>query len=213
MNLARARRDLEFLIGYWPDLAESRIPGTGRYWLTGRRRARASAVAHQAGAHPADALEPQPTPVHIDILDTLADLTMWADETSEAIAQQLGHDRLPHATSAYADPRPHLHHIAAHLGQVDDPDTLADQARDHARRIAHLLGIAPFGLTLDCRCPWCLTDRSLLVQEATDHWYITCTSGICEPPENACGTWRHGRPCWPDWEFEWLARHIERVAS
>ena len=49
-----------------------------------------------------------------------------------------------------------------------------------------------------------------------DNWEliaaVVCHGPACEPPDSECGPRDRGRPCWPVWEWPWLAERLKVVA-
>src|SRR5437879_4899275 len=115
--------DLEWVIAYWPDLTEARLPGTARPWrqpeLSPEQRAeRDHAARIERDERGAWALGESPAPVDVGVLDLLASLLMDADIVHEMVAQAAGVERLDPPTTAFADARPYLAFAAEHLMDV-----------------------------------------------------------------------------------------------
>lgn len=245
MSIQRAQADLRFLAEYAHDLADSRFPGTRRPWwqvdIPADRKAELEAEAiaerrdraiRRCGRYPgcggpsvcqtcrpapgAEAPGYSPAPGHVDVADLMADLLSTVDELAERLAQALGMNRLAHATSVFADPRPYLRLLRVNLDHPDLEPALVAEVADAAARlsrdVAAALRLLRAGQVLDTACPWCLSLRSLRVTSADvghgPEALIVCMSGVCEPPESDCGTWTRGRPAWRFPEWEWLSQRL-----
>lgn len=206
-----ARRDLDWLAHAWADLAQSRLKGTPRTWL------------HHGHARPPVHTDEElvtvhglPAPLHLDVLDAMVDIVAWSDEVAENVSQTLGIDRLPHASSAFASPRPYLVHIADHLGPLhaDEPATaevIATEARQRAGQAARLMGLLTGGQVLDCECPYCRKPAVLTVIVRDGAEPLIVCMGACWMDDDHTGhaVWR-GRRAWvhPD-GWTQLAKIIE----
>ena len=225
---ARARIALADLIQTTGWLAVSLMPGTARPWkvptITDERRNEMDALA-KAERHERTDIAPgdSPDPYNFGIADLLVEILMASDLMAEQVAQDAGWDRLPHASSAYADPVPFLryvevilsagveNHTAAHITEVCAPLVKAG---------AQLCGVFADGQLLTGLCPWCggKTSRtpvggSPTLRVHTDAFgpLIVCEGGMCEPPSKDVGTWRRGMPAWTIGEWDWLAQRIEHA--
>src|SRR5690606_3371686 len=113
-RVAAVLRHVDFVVAYWPDLLEARIPGTRRRWA--QTRTRAESRQHASMHHDeVAALTRAPAPVHLDVLDTIVDVVKISHTLADAVAQLAGVDRLPPPSSAYADPRPYLDLVKRHF--------------------------------------------------------------------------------------------------
>ncbi|MGW4426613.1 hypothetical protein [Streptosporangium sp. NPDC004631] len=101
--------------------------------------------------------------------------------------------------------------------------------------IARSLALVYDGQTLDVECPWCHGVTPTTPAGGTHTWRVrdllghrTCRHGHpdrrfcadceqqivivcendCEPPQRHVGTWWRGRPCWPVYEWDWLAKQV-----
>lgn len=220
-RVAAVLRHVDFVVAYWPDLLEARIPGTRRRWA--QTRTRAESRQHASMHHDeVAALTRAPAPVHLDVLDTIVDVVKISHTLADAVAQLAGVDRLPPPSSAYADPRPYLDLVKRHFDAAAEADGgwIVDAALDphddcsivRARnRTASALRLVLSGQVLDADCPWC-GNRPLRLEEHAGEWLVVCRSRrVCEPPETDCGTWVKDRPAWPPEEWEWLARRINHT--
>jgi hypothetical protein len=154
-----------------------------------------------------------PAPVHLDVLDQIVDVVSWADETAENVAQALGMDRLPHADSAYADPRPFLKLIRDNLSALfkDEPamaEVVADEARTRARRARSILGETPDWFRLTFACPYCDEQKLTLRKVPDSDPVIACYGAKCVPDENFAGHHTfQGRLAWR-YPFDHLVRLV-----
>lgn len=113
------------------------------------------------------------------------------------------------------------------------------QTRAMVATVAYALALVYDGQQLDVECPWCrgVTPetpaggahtwrvRDLLGWKTCGHGQpdrrfcteceqqvvIVC-EGVCEPPSKSVGTWWRGYPCWPIYEWDWLAVQVKRAA-
>jgi hypothetical protein len=233
--LQHARDHLRDLIVTVDQLAASLLPGTARPWrastISAARRAELDAEAHlerveRSGIAPGESL----APYSLEISDLLVDILIAADMLAEQVAQAAGVDRLPPASSSYADPRPYLDHSRRHLLSAADGDpgligAVLRCCEALSDRAAVLLGHVSDGQTLDAICPWCggrteakpvggaktLRVRTL-PNTSPPEPVVVCEGGLCEPPSSDCGTWVRGRPAWRQHEWDWLADRLGRTA-
>ena len=221
--------DLQWVIAYWPDLVEQRLPGTARPWrqpeLSPEQRAeRDHAARIEKAERSDDAWGETPAPVDVGVLDLLASLLMDADLLHEAVAQAAGTDRLDPPSTAFADARPYLEYAVTWAPQVADDLVLHEigrQARGMVDAIAKALCLVYDGQRLDVECPWCRGRTELAPVGGEKTWRvrelpgqliaIVCESGTCEPPSKDVGTWWRGKPCWPTSEWEWLAKRLTQA--
>jgi hypothetical protein len=219
--------DLEWVIAYWPDLVEQRMPGTARPWrqpeLSPEQRAeRDHAARLELAERSEDAWGETPAPVDVGVLDLLASLLMDADILHEHVAQAAGVERLDPPTTAFADARPYLAYAVKWLPAVpgDEPalDVVAGIARGMKQDIARTLCLVYDGQRLDVICIWCEGRTELAPVGGEKTWRvrelpgglvaIVCESGTCEPESKSVGTWWRGKPCWPTSEWTWLAQQV-----
>lgn len=236
MSHSTALADITFVAEHWPDLVETRIPGTARPWqpptISAERREQ---LEHEARIERLERAEhapgETPMPVHPDVLDVMLDVVEAADRLGEQVWNEARRPELPGpwrlrrffahsparrwtpATSAYADPRAHL---ALMTERLDTYSALGEQvAREFrylAQQVALCLRLLRDGQVLEADCPWCNQPRALVVHETEAGPLIVCQSRfVCEPPERDCGNWLRGRPCWPWSEWDWLAKRINHA--
>lgn len=236
-RIGAVRRDLLWIADRWADVHESRLKGTARPWRAPQVSPDTrSELDAQARLEKADriglTMGESPAPVHVDVLDTLADILMRADMLHDHIAQTLGVERLDPAPSAFADPKPYLAFIGEHLADfaADDTDGLnavSDLARELREDMAAVLGEIADGQTLDALCPFCggkdghhpnggaktlrVRNVPLPRMEDRDHHeaVIMCVGGMCAPAENECGVYVRGLPAWPMSDWDWLAERLD----
>lgn len=216
--------DLEWVIAYWPDLTESRLPGTARPWrqpeLSPEQRAELDHAARIERAERSDdAWGETPAPVDVGVLDLLASL-LWDADTIAGHCVVVPYAPAPELPStAFADARPYLAYAVAHLGAVDElvMHAVATLTRSMKDQIAHSLCLLYDGQRLDVTCPWCegRTEaapvggaRTWRVRQLPGDLVAIVCEGICEPPSKSVGTWWRGQPCWPVSEWDWLAKQV-----
>lgn len=223
----RVVADLLYVTDRYEDFLEARLKGTPRPW----QQPVVMSVAvedrlEQAREH-ADrtdlAIGEHAAPLHLDVFDALVDLLATAHDIEERVSQEAGVDRLPHPTSAMADPVPYLRQTIAHLQGVGH-ELLAYVAAEVTRLRGVLdrhLGELTTGQRLLAPCPWCRGvtashptggDFTLRIRAAADgRILIVCESGGCEPSDADCGLRHRGMPAWDlHTEGEWLADRIEK---
>lgn len=222
MTASRIVADLEFVIAYWPDLVEQRLPGTARPWRQPELSPEARAeLDHQARLERADrspdAWGETPAPVDVGVLDLMADIVWDADEAAGLVADAIMCPRLPPPSTAYADPRPWLDFAARHVGDAAVDFSVDSLARGMVDAIARALCLVYDGQRLDVICPWCegRTEaapvggaRTWRVRQLPGDLVAIVCEGACEPPSKSVGTWWRGQPCWPVSEWDWLAKQV-----
>lgn len=226
----RALRDLDLIAGYVVGLACLRDPDAARPYreptLDAERRAeldyrarleRAEATGIAPGEH-TDA-------ARADVLDVLQSVRDRAVDLAFHISRAARCPVMPKPT-ADGDPRPYLARTIACLPTAVTAWTngseiawwAADVADEMLADITHALSLVMDGQRLKTVCPWCegRTEMAPVGGERTwrvrhlpgDLLAIVCESGTCEPPLKDVGTWWRGRPCWPWFEWEWLADQL-----
>ncbi len=190
-----------------------------------------------------EALGASPAPVRVPVLDLIADLVLDAYTLAYHLAEAVLCPVPAPPSTAFADPTPYLHSAQARLTEPQDPDTISwalDQTRAMVATMARSLALVYDGQSLDVECPWChgVTPetpaggaktwrvRDLLGGRTCKHGQpdrrfcgeceqlivIVC-EGVCEPPQRYVGTWWRGHPCWPVYEWDWLAKQVQHVES
>jgi len=161
----------------WPDLLEARLRGTPRPWhqvdetppevAAERDRAARIERIEADGRMPGYSL----APLHVDVLDTMAQVLMIADLLHEDVAQAVDYPRLAYPTARlgpgpYLDvdddigPEPYLDYVIALLPEACDADPkLVEYAQTKAdamqTMIRTVLGEIVDGQLLDAICPFC----------------------------------------------------------
>lgn len=227
--------DLLWLADRCEDIVEAKYRGTPRPWsqaaelsLEQQLAQTDRDIAERRDRNPLSIGE-HPAPPHVDVLDLLVDLLMTADSIAEEVAQAAGVDRLPPASSAFADPEPYLRHAVRHLQAAYEADSsLAEGVKEDAARlrrdVARHLREVQAGQRVPGLCPWCnggleqrQTLRIRMVRPAPDLEPVAaavCESGLCEPPPSDVGVWHGDRPAWPlDTEGKWLAQRLAHHAK
>lgn len=213
---SRALEDVVFVAEHWADLSESRIPGTARPWqppqVTAERREQ---LEHKARIERLERAEiapgERPIPVHPDVLDVMIAVSEAAGRLAPQLAVDADCSLLMPTVAA------HLAHLELHLRHdgydLDLVEQIATEFRRLAQAVALALRLLRDGQTLDCACPWCRMPRALVVrEESTLGPLIVCSSQVsCEPPEADCGARLRGRPAWPQYEWDWLAKRIRHA--
>ncbi|MEV3980782.1 hypothetical protein [Nonomuraea sp. NPDC049758] len=189
-------------------------------------------TADAIGASPA----PVRVPMLDIITDLLADIVWLADELGLALACPVlsppstgladARPWLTYALARLAEPG-----VSYELALW-----AYEQTRALVATIARALALTFDGQALDVVCPWCrgVTPetpaggamtwrvRDLLARHDCVHGHpdrrfchecpqqvvIVCESGWCEPPSKDVGTWWRGCPCWPLYEWDWLAKRV-----
>lgn len=223
--------DLQWVIEYWPDLVETRLPGTARPWrqpeLSPEQRAERDHAARLERQERSElAWGETPAPVDVAVLDLLGEILWQADDIAGTIADAIMCPRLAPPSTALADATPYLDFAARHYRDawltLDDAHEIERAARRMVDAVARALCLVYDGQKLDVVCPWCegRTEAAPVGGELTwrvrqlpgDLVAIVC-SGICEPPSKDVGTWWRGRPCWPVSEWDWLAKQVRAKAG
>ncbi|MFE3461354.1 hypothetical protein ACFXKD_27735 [Nocardiopsis aegyptia] len=230
-RLATVRDDLAWITQNLPDLHQLRLPGARRR-LTRRALSPTARAAldrltrdERADRRPGERiLGASPAPVAVAILDDLSEILADAVELADRISWNAGVVDIEPPSTGY-DFRAmgrHLTHIAEHLpaAAATDPDALAlaQHFATRARRtLERSLEEAVDGQVLSTLCAWCHGtttlapaggQNTLTVRVVAGEPLIVCTSDVCEPPPEDCGTWFRGRPAWRDAEWDWLARRL-----
>ncbi|GAA4911349.1 hypothetical protein [Streptomonospora salina] len=221
--------DLTWIAESWPDLHQMRLPGTRRRRTrrplsrTARRRADELARTERQ-EQPLAVLGASRAPMHVAVLDDLAQVLAEATETAAGINAATGIVEPDPPSTAYdfeALDRL-LAYAAAHLAAAADADPgVLDDAQAAAARMRRTLerSLSEIvdGQVLSTVCAWCHGrtaeapvggERTLVVRLVAGNPLIVCESDACEPPPADCGTWLFGKPAWPDAEWEWLAKRL-----
>lgn len=221
---------LDWLIEYWPDLLEARLPmATKRPWqqpeLSPEARDRRDFEARIEWSM-RNALAPgeTPAPLDINILQVVLDVLVQADDLQAKLAEEAGHIPLDPPGPGQLDARPYLAHARARLTELDEAwqDWAGERAHRMYEQVARCLAMLYTGQTVRVICPWC--GGRTAEQPVGGAWTwrvaelpggqiaIICT-GTCEPPPREVGTWWGGQPCWPITEWSRLAKHVRAAEA
>jgi hypothetical protein len=228
--LNNARTKVQELLTTVDLLAASVLHGTARPWRTPtispERRAEMDYLGHLEKLERSDIAPGEtPAPYNLEIGELLVELLAAVENFAETVAQAAGVERLPNATSAYADPKPYLRRIHEHLVAAFDAEPrLAYRAEelcvDLIAKANHALGLTVDGQLLTALCPWCggrtatapvggqPTMRVRLLEGSNPEPVVVCESGTCDPPSSDVGTWHRGHPAWRQHEWDWLAKRL-----
>lgn len=223
---------LDWLIEYWPDLVESRLPmATRRPWQTPHLDAEARELLDAAAAldryfrNPLGVRE-SPAPLDVNVLQTILDVLVHADD----LAAELGEwGRLPPTAVGQLDARPYLSFaracLAAEYEDLGEPGPWSEWAEPRVHRmyesVARALAMLYTGQVVRVLCPWCggRTPENPIGGAYT--WQVTVLPGDqvaiicrgeCEPPPGEAGTWIGGQPCWPLAQWGWLGKRVRKTA-
>ncbi|MDT0302919.1 hypothetical protein [Streptomonospora wellingtoniae] len=232
-RLGETRADLLHIADRWPDLYQLRLPGTATRHTTGyaslaARRARDAQARAERRDRTTDTLGYSAAPLDVEVLDTLTDILVGADELAGRIAATAGAPVLDPPSTAYdyAAIRGYLIHAGDHLADAADVDPEAlddaqDTARSMRRKLDKALNEIADGHRLDTVCAFCGGatpeapaggERTLVVRVVVDQLVIVCANALCSPTSADCGTWVRGRPAWPEAEWEWLNKRLDMPA-
>lgn len=220
---------LDWLIEYWPDLLEARLPLTtsqprhaGQLGDEARAERDAQARAERA-ERSALGLGESPAPVNVAVLSTILDVLVQADDLAAELTEWGIAPILAPPGPGQLDARPYLARaracLLAELHDLDEPGPWHEYADYHAHRmyeqVARALAMLYTGQTVKVVCPWChgVTPEhpaggahTWRVHELPGGQIAIVCHGICEPPAKEVGTWWGGAPCWPLAEWPRLAK-------
>ncbi|MBG0830531.1 hypothetical protein HS041_22475 [Planomonospora sp. ID67723] len=205
--------DLEWVIEYWEDLVESRIPGTRRPWRqptlsAAAREARDAQARVERFERTALSLGESPAPVDVEILTTALSLLVAADDLAAEIAPTVMCPTLPPPGPGDLDARPYLRLVAGNLTE-EFSEHVGETARWMVDQVARALCLVYDGQTLDVECPWCSEIGVWRVRELPGGLVAIVCHGVCEPPAREVGTWWGGQPVWPIADWERLSKHVQ----
>lgn len=243
MSLTETLDKLDEVIKRWPDLVESRLKGTPRPKTpgailsdSGRERMnqqRREDVAYADDRAPGASV----APLHIDVLDLMATILMQADLLHEHVAQTVGHPRLAHPSSAYADARPYLRYIRELLPEACETDEEMLEAATEKIELIHdevlmALGEIRDGQRLNAVCPFCvgrtskrlageltmrvrIRDISTAEHPGLAEFLVVCENpdGMCQPFAREVDTWVGSNPAWRYPRWAWLAKQLHSARS
>lgn len=243
MNVDATIATLLEVVDRWPDLEESRLKGTPRppapgATLTEGKRQRQNQQRREDVVLADDrAPGASVAPLHLDVLDTMANLLMAADLLHEHVAQTIGHPTLDHPASAYSDPRPYLRYVVELLPEAceDDPDMLEaawEKADGMRSDILMALGEVFDGQRLSAVCPFCvgqtskrlageLTMRVRIRDIPTEEnpnlaeFLVVCENpdGMCQPFAKEVDTKYGEHPAWRFSRWGWLAKQLHPIKA
>lgn len=217
---------LEWVIEYWPDLVEARMPLTTKPLRQTRTISAEEIVLRDAQAQMERYFRnnlswgESPAPVDVDVLQTVLDIVVYADDLAAELGPPAGCRILAPPGLGQLDARPWLHYAMARLGEL--PDEWAEWASPIVEKIhertARALGMLYHGQTVKVVCPWCdgRTEENPVGGAHTwsvevlpsNQVAIVCHGVNCNPPADVVGTWLWGKPCWPITVWERLAHHV-----
>ena len=227
----RASDDIAELLKVVTWLEDSYMPGTAKPWtpptITDERRNQMDALARAERIERTDiAPGDSPDPYDFGVVDMLVDILSQITTLAARVAEIAGWNRIPPATSAYGDARPHLRylgHLLADATHADPqvPSMVSAVCHPLITRSMQVLGLMADGQLLAGCCPWC-GGRSSKTPTGGGHTLrvrtmpngdavLVCEGGMCEPPSADVGMWWRGLPAWPVSEWPWLADRIERA--
>ncbi|MGA5764493.1 hypothetical protein [Nonomuraea bangladeshensis] len=217
---------LEWVIEYWPDLIEARMPLTTKPLQQTRTISREEKDLRDGQA----AIErywrnslswgESPAPLDVDVLQTILDVVVHADDLAAELGPAALCPILAPPALGQLDARPWLTYALARLLEL--PDEWSEWAWPTVQRVqeraARALGMIYHGQTVKVICPWCegRTDEQPVGGVHTwrvevlpgNQIAIVCHGTNCNPPANLVGTWLWGKPCWPITTWQRLAQHV-----
>lgn len=177
-------------------------------------------------------------PGRVDVLDLLVEVNMTANDLIEGLAGYVP-TVMPAVWSVFQDPRTFLREVDRLLpiaDEMSDEPTwwAAAKVKQLCDRVDRALRLIRPGTTLEALCPFCrgvdarhpaggrLTLRVQQISKpraqtktrpkVEEAWAVVCHGESCTPPEDKVGTWFHGRPAWPQAEWDWLAKQLLETA-
>lgn len=218
--------NLEWVIEYWPDLVESRLPLTTkplrqtRTFTRDEKDLRDGQAAIERHFRNSLAWGESPAPVDVDILQTLLDVVVYADDLAAELGPECMCPVLAPPGLGDLDARPWLSYALARLHEL--PDEWHEYAwpvveRMH-ERAARCLAEIYHGQTVKVFCPWCDGRTQDAPVGGAYTWQvevlpnnqvaIVCRGVNCNPPVEHVATWLWGQPCWPITSWGKLAAHV-----
>ncbi|MFI6534169.1 hypothetical protein ACIBHY_17040 [Nonomuraea sp. NPDC050547] len=229
---------LDWLIAYWPDLLDARLPmATPRPWqqseVSPEVRAERDAIARQERFERSNlSFGESPAPVDVSVLQAALDVLVRADDLAAELTEWSVCPPPAPPALGQLDARPYLYAIRAallaeHHDYNGEPGPWAALAEPTLTRmyeaVARCLAMLYTGQTVRVICPWCHgvdTEHPAggawtwrVVELPGQQVAIVCM-GVCEPPLRDVGTWWGGQPCWPLADWQQLARHsVQQTAQ
>lgn len=218
---------LEWVVEYWPDLVDARMPLTTRPLQQTRTVSRdeqelrdGQAAIERYFRNPL-AWGESPAPVDVDVLQTALDVVVLADDLAAELGPPALCPILAPPRLGQMDARPWLTYALARLTELDDE--WSEWAWPIVQRIyertARVLGMLYHGQTVKVVCPWCSGRTEDAPVGGAFTWRvevlpgnqiaIVCHGTNCSPPDEQVGTWIWGKPCWPITVWQKLAHHVQ----
>lgn len=227
---------LDWLVEYWSDLLEARMPLTTSQprhagdLSTAARAERDEQARAERIERSTLAIGESPAPVDINVLSTILDVLVRADDLAADLTEWGVAPVLAPPGWGQLDAVPYLARIRAcllaEIHDLDEPGPWHELAELQVHRMyeqtARCLAMLYTGQTVRVLCPWCggHTPESPAggawtwrVHELPGGQIAIVCHGICEPPQREVGTWWGGAPCWPISEWARLARHVRAAET
>lgn len=223
---------LDWLIEYWPDLVEARLPLATRPPRQTReldaegRELRDAEAAMDTYFRTELGLSKSPAPLDINVLQTALDVLVQADDLAAELTEwSVGPSPLPPGLGDL-DARPYLHAIRARLHDehhdLGEPGPWHEHVEPRIYRMYEQVGraLAMFytGQVVRALCPWCggrTFEQPIggawtwkVTVLPNDQVAIICVGTNCDPPPEQVGTWWGSQPCWPILQWPKLAKHV-----
>lgn len=227
MNREIVAANLEWVIEYWPDLIESRMPLTTKplrqtRTITGEEKDLLDAAEHLERYFRNNlSWGESPAPVDVDILQVLLDVVVHADDLAAELGPPVCCPILAPPALGVLDARPWLSYSLARLHELDDDWSayVWPVVEKIYKRTAAALAEIYTGQTVKIVCPWC-SGRTVEQPVGGAHTWqvevlpnnqvaIICHGTNCNPPADMVGTWLWGKPCWPITAWPRLAARLQ----
>ncbi|TYB50249.1 hypothetical protein FXF51_56840 [Nonomuraea sp. PA05] len=222
---------LEWVIEYWPDLVEARMPLTTKPLKQTRTISGEEIDLRDAAEHIERyfrnnlAWGESLAPVDVDILQTILDVLVYADDLAAELGPEMLCPILAAPGPGQLDARPWLRYALARLLEL--PAGVADGWSEWVwprveriyKRTAGALAEIYHGQTVKVVCPWCDGRTEDQPVGGAHTWQvevlpnnqvaIVCHGTNCNPPPEHVTTWLWGKPCWPITAWEKLAQRLQ----
>lgn len=222
----RILRDLEYVLTSWPDLLESRFKGTPRPWaeriFTADEKQAADDLASVERSERAYGIGDHPAPCHVDVLDTITEVSCEMLELEDAVRDALGFGpaerRMPArgaddvwVESAATWLRSSLTAVGGHEALLEH---VMSEAALMASAVRSSLGESVCTL-IKAPCIACsqMTLRLFCAHDRLADSYVLCTNRLCDPDQKVCGARLRGLPFWPLNELDWLNDRLDAKAA